>query len=93
MKMEVNSYVPSRETLWEVNRSDGSGKARIHSHFGVVAFFTFPGDDRHRAFTTLEMYYRGRVYHATLEEKFYSPRWWRRLAYGFADQVTREAKR
>jgi hypothetical protein len=86
--MEIGSYKP-RSGFKSFNRErvDGSGKAEIYTDFGVVNFFTFPGTNgppEHRAFTSLDMYLAGRVFYATIPGRFYSTRWWRRLANEFA---------
>lgn len=86
MNLEIQSYKPGPE-LFRLNPDDGSGKAQIYTEFGVVKFFTFPGSAppnvEHRAFTSLEMFFAGEIYHATIG-RYYSPRWWRRLANKFA---------
>ena len=85
INFDIHSWRPRHEKKWDHN-DDGSLSAEIYTDAGVVSVFTFPGDDRHREFTSLEVYYSGETHLATLP-KHYHERWLRRLASEFAYRV------
>lgn len=88
--MLIGNYKPRGEREWEPNSSAGCGRAQIHTAFGLVNLFTFRGDERHEAFTSLETFWFGRIYHARLS-RHYHQRWWRRLARQFSQACNAEA--
>lgn len=88
--MLIGNYEPRYQKEWEPDSSDGSGRAQIYTAFGVVSLFTFVGDERHGAFTSLETFWFGRVYHARLS-RHYHQRWWKRLARTFSQACNAEA--
>jgi hypothetical protein len=88
--MKIKRYEPELERLWE-HRTDGSFRAWIYTSLGLVEFFTFPGDERYRAFTNLQMYIAPNVY-ASAIPRHYHDRWARRLARQFAERCHADAK-
>ena len=83
--MEVKSYYPGQHKRWN-RKPDGSVAAELYTHHGVVKVFTFPGDDQHEAFTSLEIYIAPQVYHARLS-RYYHERWLMRIANDFGWQA------
>lgn len=79
----IKSYIPRQELEWKPDQPDGSGSARIECEEGVVDFFTYVGDERHAAFTQMEIWIHPRRYYTTIQ-RHYHPLWWRRLARQFA---------
>lgn len=53
--MQIRCYCPRREKLWKDN-GDGSFSAHVNTDHGLVEVFTYVGDERHRAFTSLHLY-------------------------------------
>jgi hypothetical protein len=87
--MNIGSYWQSKVYKSYRLDPDGTGKAEIYAaRGGIVELFTFKGggDPHHDAFTSLEMYFNGHVWHCRLD-RHYHPRWWRRLAEQFAFDV------
>lgn len=75
-------YEPSHEKLWK-HGDNGLFEAHIYTQFGLVELFTYPGDTKHDAFTSLTMYFPPHVYFRLID-RHYHPRWARRLAREFA---------
>jgi hypothetical protein len=86
-QFEIKNY-PAKLLKWEKDRH-GSRIAEIATiNGGVVKVFSFPGNEKIEAFTSLETYLEGDCYHATLP-RHYHDRWIGRLAEDFAFDVAR----
>lgn len=85
LSLEVGRYLPRLKKEWKRN-SDGSISAQIYTSDGIVELFTFPGDERCRAFTHLTMYLSPYVY------RCFHERWLRRVARQFAVQCEQMAR-
>lgn len=85
-KMEIKSWKSRKEKI-KLN-VDGNVAATINTWHGVVEYFSFAGDSSHDAFTT--MYFRvcGMTFYCTID-RFYSPRWARRLCSEFTERCVR----
>ena len=82
IEMNISSWRPGYEERLK-HGADGSISAEFYTDFGVVEFFTFPGADNHREFTSMKMFLHPRIFSVTLP-RFYSSRWARRLSNNFA---------
>lgn len=89
-EMQIRSWVPRYEKKWQDN-GDGSFSAEIYQWCGVVEVFTYRGDDRTAAFTSLAMFISPHEYLATLP-RHYDPRWLKRLARQFAERCEQLSK-
>lgn len=90
-KMTIKRYAPLSEKKWSIDQH-GSRVAKLYTCYGLIEVYSFPGDDKQGAFTSLETYAYPHVYHATLP-RHYHDRWLMRLAMDFGCRVYNAAKR
>lgn len=83
--MEIKSY-KIREEPAKVNDIDGTASKTFNTVAGRVDVFTYVGGLHGEPFTTFECTVGNRQFHAKIQ-RWYSHRYFRRLANQFADMV------
>lgn len=82
---KILSWKPSRRSSLEQDIYGGT-VGDVFTVAGRVRVYSFPGNERNRAFTSFETYYRGQS-HCARVPRHYRPSWLVRLADRFASQI------
>jgi hypothetical protein len=90
MLMKIDRWKPRTPKRWERDQH-GSRIATLRLEQGVVEVYSFPGDEKQKAFTALEMFIWPHAYQISLK-RHYHDRWIPRLARDFAWRCYRWSK-